>query len=55
MKDDEENPTSHLLGLFYRTIHLKKIGVKPLWVFDGVPSELKLNELRRRKKLKEEA
>lgn len=47
--------TSHLSGLFYRTINLLEIGIKPVYVFDGRPPSLKYAEIERRKKLKEEA
>ncbi len=47
--------TSHLSGLFYRTARLVKIGIKPVYVFDGKPPELKLKEIEKRKKAKEEA
>lgn len=47
--------TSHLNGLFYRTINLLEKGVKPVYVFDGKPPELKAAELERRTKIREEA
>ena len=30
-------------------------GIKPIWVFDGKPPEMKADELEKRKELKEEA
>lgn len=33
--------TSHLMGLFYRTIRIVENGIKPAYVFDGKPPELK--------------
>ncbi len=47
--------TSHLNGLFYRTINLLEKGIKPVYVFDGKPPELKAAELERRMKVREEA
>jgi len=47
--------TSHLSGLFYRTINLIENGIKPVYVFDGKPPEIKKMEIERRKKVKEEA
>src|SRR5579875_95004 len=47
--------TSHISGLFYRTVNLVELGIKPVYVFDGRPPSLKQKELERRKKLKEEA
>lgn len=40
--------TSHLSGLFYRTINLAEDGIKPVYVFDGKPPELKKKELESR-------
>jgi len=47
--------TSHLSGLFYRNLSLMQEGVKPIYVFDGKPPEMKLAEIERRKNLKKEA
>ena len=55
LKDFQGNITSHLSGLFYRTINFLEHNVKPIYVFDGIPSELKLDKIRERKKVKEEA
>jgi flap endonuclease-1 len=32
---------SHLMGFFYRTIRMIENGIKPAYVFDGKPPELK--------------
>ena len=47
--------TSHLSGLLYRTTNLIKMGIKPVYVFDGKPPEEKIETLRARKKAKEKA
>ena len=47
--------TGHLVGLFHKTIHLFESGIKPIWVFDGEPPELKSHELKKRKELKTQA
>lgn len=47
--------TSHLNGLFYRTINLLEKGIRPLYIFDGEPPELKAAELERRMKVRKEA
>lgn len=47
--------TSHLLGMFYRTLRLVENGVKPVYVFDGKPPVLKGGELEKRYLRKEEA
>lgn len=40
--------TSHLMGIFYRTIRLMENGIKPVYVFDGKPPEQKRDELSKR-------
>ncbi|CAH8361970.1 unnamed protein product [Eruca vesicaria subsp. sativa] len=40
--------TSHLQGMFNRTIRLLEAGIKPVYVFDGKPPELKKQELAKR-------
>ncbi|RLE85494.1 MAG: flap endonuclease-1 [Thermoprotei archaeon] len=47
--------TSHLSGLFYRTINLLENGIKPVYVFDGKPPELKTVVLEKRLQIKVEA
>ncbi|KAI3946912.1 hypothetical protein MKW98_003475 [Papaver atlanticum] len=41
-------PTSHLYGLFYRTVGLLDAGLKPVYVFDGKPPDLKRQEMAKR-------
>ncbi|MFH1835901.1 MAG: flap endonuclease-1 [Methanobacteriota archaeon] len=55
LMDGGGNVTSHLSGLFYRTVRLLRLGIKPIYVFDGEPDELKKIEIRKRRKAKEEA
>ena len=55
LMDSKGRVTSHLSGLFYRTINMMEHGVKPIYVFDGKPPELKQAEIERRKRMKEEA
>lgn len=43
------------MGLFHKTINLFECGIKPIWVFDGVPPKEKQAELQKRKEAKEEA
>uniref|UniRef100_A0A914BX29 Flap endonuclease 1 n=1 Tax=Acrobeloides nanus TaxID=290746 RepID=A0A914BX29_9BILA len=47
--------TSHLNGMFYRTIRMMEHGIKPVFVFDGAPPELKKGELDKRLEKREEA
>lgn len=52
-KDGET--TSHLLGMFYRTLKLVENGIKPIYVFDGKPPDMKSGELEKRLAKREEA
>jgi flap endonuclease-1 len=55
LKDSTGKVTSHLSGLFYRTSNLVEMGIKPIYVFDGIPPTLKTAEIERRKQVKVEA
>ncbi len=55
LRDSEGNLTGHLVGLFHRTIQFMENGVKPIWVFDGKPPELKSYVLDQRKENKTKA
>jgi flap endonuclease-1 len=55
LKDHSGRITSHLSGLFYRTVNLVEKGVKVAYVFDGAPPTLKEVEIKRRAKVKAEA
>lgn len=43
------------MGTFYRTIRLVDNGVKPVYVFDGKPPNLKGGELAKRAERRDEA
>jgi len=47
--------TSHLMGMFYRTLRIVDNGIKPVYVFDGAPPKLKSGELAKRTARKAEA
>jgi len=55
LTDESGSPTSHLNGLFLRTILFLEKGIKPIWVFDGIPPVEKSIELNRRKSEKKKA
>jgi hypothetical protein len=40
---------SHLSGIFYRTARMLEAGMKPVFVFDGKPPDMKSHELAKRK------
>lgn len=52
LMDKNGDITSHLSGLFYRNINLLQEGIKPVYIFDGIPPELKQEEIKKRKKAK---
>ncbi|KAH9841473.1 PIN domain-like protein [Rhodofomes roseus] len=55
LTNDAGETTSHLMGFFYRTIRMVENGIKPLYVFDGKPPELKAGVLSKRLALRKEA
>ena len=55
LKDSRGGVTSHLSGLFYRTINLMEAGVLPCFLFDGRPPEEKFLVAEARAAVKEEA
>lgn len=54
LTNDAGEITSHLNGLFYRTIRLLEVGIKPAYVFDGKPPPMKAGELAKRAAQKKE-
>lgn len=55
LMSDTGETTSHLMGMFYRTLRIIDNGIKPLYVFDGAPPKLKSGELAKRFQRKSEA
>ncbi|RCI04131.1 Elongation of fatty acids protein 2 [Rhizopus stolonifer] len=55
LQNENGETTSHLMGMFYRTVRMVDNGIKPVYVFDGKPPTLKSGELAKRKARKEEA
>ncbi len=55
LKDSQERITSHLSGLFFRTINLLENSVEPVYVYDGKPTTLKMQVLEVRREKREEA
>ena len=55
LNDSQGRVTSHISGLFYRNINLLELGMKLVYVFDGKPPELKMEEIRRRSEQRREA
>ncbi len=55
LKDSHGMVTSHLSGLFYRTINLLEHRITPVFVFDGIPPALKQRTIEARMRRREEA
>jgi len=55
LMDSEGNVTSHLTGILYRTSAIVEKGVKPIYVFDGKPSEFKADTVAERRSIRAEA
>ncbi len=55
LMDGAGHVTSHLSGLLYRTMNFIKLGIKPVYVFDGKPPVLKKREIARRINVKKKA
>lgn len=55
LRDSQNRVTSHLNGLFFRTINLMREGLKLGFIFDGKPHELKYQTIRERIAVKEKA
>lgn len=55
LMDNQGNITSHLSGILYRTSAIVEKGIKPIYVFDGKPSEFKDKTVQERRISREEA
>lgn len=55
LTDSEGLVTSHLSGLLYRNARLLEKGIQLAYVFDGEPSKLKREEIKRRAEVKRKA
>ena len=55
LTNEEGEVTSHLQGMWARTIRMLQQGLKPVYVFDGKPPEMKSKLLASRKERAQEA
>ncbi|VDM02430.1 unnamed protein product [Schistocephalus solidus] len=55
LTNDAGESTSHIMGMFYRTIRMIENGLKPVYVFEGKPPNLKAGELAKRTERREES
>ena len=53
--DKDGNSVSHIYGIFVKSLKYLKMGIIPIFVFDGKPSNLKINILNQRNKIKNSA
>ncbi len=55
LTDANGNVTSHLSGLLYRNTEMMGFGIKPIYVFDGIPSVLKEKTIKARMERRQSA
>ncbi len=55
LKDSKGRVTSHISGLFYRTVKLLDAGIWPIYVFDGKPPDFKRKTNDQRRDVRAEA
>ena len=55
LMNTENKSTSHIMGILTKTLNYLKADIIPIHIFDGEPSELKLNILKDRSKIKKNA
>ncbi len=55
MINNQGDISSHILGLFNKTIYLLKMNIIPIYVFDGKPPEFKNKIINNRKEFKQKA
>jgi len=55
LMDSQGRTTSHLSGIFHRSLNLMQKGIKLCYIFDGKPPELKYETQRKRRERKEKA
>jgi flap endonuclease-1 len=55
MFNNQGEISSHILGLFNKTINLLKMNITPIYVFDGKPPVFKSHTINNRKEMKQKA
>jgi len=55
MFNNQGEISSHILGLFNKTINLLKMNITPIYVFDGKPPQFKKQTINNRKETKQKA
>jgi flap endonuclease-1 len=55
LMDSEGRITSHLSGVFFRTLRFLEKGIRPVYIFDGKPPALKQETIESRREVRREA
>ncbi len=55
LMDNRGRVTSHLSGIFFRTTNFLEMGIRPVWIFDGTPPDLKAETIDERRQVRKEA
>jgi flap endonuclease-1 len=55
LMDREGRITSHLSGIFFRSVNFLEKGIRPVFIFDGKPPEFKADTIEKRRSAREEA
>lgn len=55
LMDENGNTTSHLSGILYRNSSMIEKGIKPIYIFDGKPPELKSETIEERREIRKES
>jgi flap endonuclease-1 len=55
LMDHEGRITSHLSGLFFRTVNFIEKGIRPVYIFDGKPPEFKARTVELRREVRKKA
>ena len=55
LMDEEGRITSHLSGIFFRTANFLSQGIRPVFIFDGQPPDMKSKTIQERKDIREES
>ncbi|MDD1661698.1 MAG: flap structure-specific endonuclease, partial [Methanomicrobiales archaeon] len=55
LMDSRGRVTSHLSGILFRVLNFLELGIRPVFVFDGVPPDFKGATIAERKEIRREA
>ncbi|MDD1653302.1 MAG: flap endonuclease-1 [Methanomicrobiales archaeon] len=55
LMDGQGRVTSHLSGILFRTLNFLELGIRPVFIFDGTPPDLKAGTIQERREVRREA